>query len=89
MKIKMLFAVIIFAAVSAVYAQDCVTGFACSINSEKEQAETTDGNINEENNQNAEKPKTEKKKRKSIFVDGGEYNKPEYTEIFMKNIIMP
>ncbi|MCR5260216.1 MAG: hypothetical protein K6C94_00075 [Candidatus Gastranaerophilales bacterium] len=72
-----------------VCAKDCVTGFACSINGEKEQVETTDGNINGENNQNAEKPKKNKKKRKSFFVDGGEYNRPEYTEIFMKNIIMP
>lgn len=71
------------------YANDCVTGYACSIDGLKNQENTNVNKTDDKNKQKVKKQKNKKKDKKGIFVDGGEYNKPEYTEIFMKNIIMP
>ena len=60
---------------------ECVTGYACSIKDiDKENKSKKEEKVKNDN-KNTEKEKPNQKK-KGFFVDGGKYNKPEYTEFF-------
>ncbi len=71
---------------------DCVTGYACSLKELQKQEsvkqnENTKNILNENQNQNPQKLKR-KQNKQGIFVDGKEYNTPQYTEEFtLKGII--
>lgn len=56
---------------------DCVTGYACSIKDLNK-----DDKSKKEEKIKTDKEEKESKKKKGFFVDGGKYNKPEYTEFF-------
>ena len=84
----MLILAVLFSFVLNTYAEEsCITGYACSLEDMKKQEQQSVEQNNQDNKQPKEKPK--KEKRKSIFVDGGKYNKPEYTEMFMFNNWLP
>ena len=67
------------------YSEDCETGYACPIDKIQQQNTQNDEMKDQQNKKKKTvKAKKEKKKKGKIFVDGGEYNSPAYTEMFTK-----
>lgn len=71
-------------------ADGCETGYACSIEN------LNNNTIQQKEKENIKKEpdlknnsKEQEKKQQGIFVDGGKYNKPEYTETFWNFGLFP
>ena len=86
-KIIFIFTFLSLFVLSADAEDGCATGYACSLDDMKKQ----ENQRTEQNQQNIEKSKDKQKEEKKdgVFVDGGKYNKPEYTEMFTKYDLIP